>query len=223
MKKNCEICGKPSGMYPLCLTHLKLKDEGKVVKCPNCGKWKLSTEKCNCQKNNDDYIDKSKCIICNELTEDNYIFCKNCYYKYKNKTIMLKIKNCKEIILLDDSYEGVYVCDDGHIVKSEQERDIDNYFFKKGIAHAYEPSYSIDNNPEHDIHPDFYLPQLDIYIEHWGYDESNKKYNEQKNYKMQFYKRDKITLICTTIKDMKNVNASLDRKLKFYNKNEINE
>ena len=38
--KFCQICNKPSGMYPLCKEHLKMKDEGKVIK-DNNGKWIL--------------------------------------------------------------------------------------------------------------------------------------------------------------------------------------
>ena len=30
--KRCAICGEPSGFYPLCKHHLKLKEEGKVIK-----------------------------------------------------------------------------------------------------------------------------------------------------------------------------------------------
>ena len=48
MGKNCVICGKPSGMYPLCREHLQMKAEGKVVKCEECGKWHLITQYCGC-------------------------------------------------------------------------------------------------------------------------------------------------------------------------------
>lgn len=30
--KRCAICGEPSGYYPLCKHHMKLKEEGKVIK-----------------------------------------------------------------------------------------------------------------------------------------------------------------------------------------------
>lgn len=87
MIKNCEICGKPSGMYPLCITHLKLKDEGKVVKCPNCGKWKLTEDECICTKQNKstttntNTIINKKCIICDNETILGHLFCKDCYYE----------------------------------------------------------------------------------------------------------------------------------------------
>ena len=58
MGKTCAICGKPSGMYPLCREHLKMKAEGKVVKCEDCGVWHLIDEPCDCEDEdfNDDEI-----------------------------------------------------------------------------------------------------------------------------------------------------------------------
>ena len=45
---DCKICGKPSGMYPLCKDCFKLRDEGKVVKCETCGEWHRSESPCKC-------------------------------------------------------------------------------------------------------------------------------------------------------------------------------
>jgi len=41
--KTCQICGRPSGMYPLCFDHMRMKNEGKVVK-NEAGAWVLQTE-----------------------------------------------------------------------------------------------------------------------------------------------------------------------------------
>lgn len=228
MGKSCVICGKPSGMYPLCREHLQMKAEGKVVKCEDCGIWHFSNEACKCQRQESEEIlifgtaSDTECIICRQQS-NGYWFCKDCYRQYKNKEIHLRIKNCSDVDLLDDSYEGVYICADGHIVKSKSERDIDNYLFYHDIFHVYEKAFPIDDNPEHDLHPDFYLPKLDVYIEHWGYDESNIKYNEAKNYKIQKYREASVTLICTHEKtDAKDIDTALDRKLKLYKKNQIN-
>lgn len=35
----CQVCGAASGKYPLCRDCNKKKEEGKVFKCPKCGKW----------------------------------------------------------------------------------------------------------------------------------------------------------------------------------------
>ena len=40
----CQICGAKSGFYPLCKDCFKLKDEGKITKCEECGIWKKDTK-----------------------------------------------------------------------------------------------------------------------------------------------------------------------------------
>ena len=55
MGKTCVICGKSSGIYPLCRHHLEMKAAGEVVKCENCGTW---------------YEVKDGCPNCNQYTEE---------------------------------------------------------------------------------------------------------------------------------------------------------
>lgn len=162
----------------------------------------------------------NKCIICGNDSK-NHTFCSKCYYKYKNKIITLKITHCSEMEIIENSYESPYTCEDGHIVKSQQEVLIDNYLFQHNIRHVYEKSFPIDNNKDHDLHPDFYLPDLDIYIEHFGI-KNNPKYEETKEYKIPFYQKARITLICTNSDDIPNISANLERKLKFFEKGKIN-
>ena len=227
MKKYCDVCGKPSGMYPLCPECFKLRDEGKVIKCENCGKWHLSNQKCSCQKceieTNDDF--GSDCIICGEEA-NGYLFCKECYKKYCDKSILLKITNCTDIELLQvlDKHEEQLICKcaDGHKVRSKSEMLIDDWLFYHGYAHAYEKALPIDSDKNHDLHPDFYLIKEDIYIEHWGY-ENRKDYQKAKEYKLEQYKKLGITVICTTELDISDINAALERKLKYYQKGKINE
>ncbi len=76
--------------------------------------------------------------------------------------------------------------------KSNEERFIASYFNKKGIKYYYEKPLEIDGNL---LHPDFYLPEYDIYVEYWG------QYNDPFYYKTQYlpkkklYKQEKIQLI----------------------------
>jgi len=44
----CQICGEKSGYLPLCKPCFKLRDEDKVIKC-ECGKWRRTDDKCECQ------------------------------------------------------------------------------------------------------------------------------------------------------------------------------
>ena len=236
MAKTCVICGKPSGMYPLCVEHLKAKNEGTVVKCEECKTWHYVDKPCKCNaesikeepkienvENHINSLDKPAsvevkfinnegcCLTCGNPAEGK-MFCKTCYHKYKNKTLLVKITKCDTLEVLDESYEGIYICKDGHVVKSKSEREIDNYLYNNNIRHTYEKKIRMfDGTP---IHPDFYLPDRDIYIEHWGYDESNVKYTETKNMKMDFYRKKGITLICTYEKtDVKDIDEALEFKL----------
>ena len=79
MGKTCQICGKPSGFYPLCTEHMKLKTEGKVIKCEQCQKWHLIDSPCDCDKNiKENTQDGNKCIICESESKDKTL-CLNCY------------------------------------------------------------------------------------------------------------------------------------------------
>ena len=120
------------------------------------------------------------------------LFSLQCYRKYKDKKLLIKITKCKEIEIMDESYDGIYVCKDGHIVKSMAEREIDNFLFEEGIPHAYEKSISMYSDPKNDIHLDFCLPNfkgsgIDVYIEHWGMNTNNIEYKKSMKYKMKIY------------------------------------
>ena len=209
-QKVCSKCGKEIYEY----IHITYQNNKEEFFCTECAEL-------------EDLMDfksvneiKRKCLLCDNQIGYDLLFCKDCYNKYKNKSIFLKVENSSKITYFDeaDKYESsiTYTCKDGHKVRSKAEREIDNYLYEHNIRHAYEKTYPIDNNPNNDLHPDFYLPDLDVYIEHWGY--KDKKYEEEKNYKLKIYQKDKINLIETTEEDMKDIETNLTRKLKFYKK-----
>ncbi len=209
-QKICSECGKEIYEY----IHITYQNNKEEIFCTECAKL-------------EDIMDfkainelKHKCLLCNNEIEIDSLFCKDCYNKYKNKSIFLKVENLSKFSYFDETnkYESsiTYTCKDGHKVRSKAEREIDNYLYEHNIRHTYEKSYPIDDNPNNDLHPDFYLPDLDVYIEHWGY--KNKNYEEEKNYKLNIYHKDKVNLIETTEEDMKDIETNLTRKLKFYKK-----
>ena len=229
----CPICGEPTylvwGKNPrkdgLCKKHADQLFNEKIEQCSNCNKWIEKGQICDCKKQNTEEEfekqEENKCLLCDE-DSGKYLFCKKCFSKYYKKTLLLKIKvdRNQKLELLNESYEGVYTCKDGHIVKSKSERDIDNYLFEHQIAHAYEKPLVIGKEI---FKPDFYLKDKDVYLEHWGYDESNKEYTNRKEYKLPKYKEKGITLIQTNEKDMQDVETSLELKLTNYIIGEINE
>lgn len=65
----------------------------------------------------------------------------------------------------------------GEKVKSREETMIANYLFLNGVNYIYEPIYPFLDNTDRmrkTYHPDFYLPDYDIYLEHFGIDRENK-------------------------------------------------
>ena len=239
MANSCQFCGYYSGKYILCKTCNALRSNGELSKCEECGEWYITRDKCKCQKgsglfsfikdkisnlfddeceylDDDENMDESICLIC-EAPSNGYLFCPACYRKYKKKTILLSIANCKKIELLKESYtdQYTYVCEDGHIVKSKSERYIDDFLFNHNVRHVYEKEIRINQNTS--IHPDFYLPDLNVYIEHWGFGKENTQYTRQKQWKLDFYRQNHFTLICTyESSDGQNLGSSLDMKLRTF-------
>ena len=64
----------------------------------------------------------------------------------------------------------------GDPVKSYEESQIANYLFLNGINYEYEPFYRYDTaTVEHrQYQPDFYLPDYDLYLEHFGIDRNKR-------------------------------------------------
>jgi hypothetical protein len=93
--KTCQICGKPSGIYPLCVEHLKMKSDGLVVK-NEAGNWVLkettptpstpkaapnppkSPSKPVESKPNEPASTTSSCIICSSPSNGKPL-CTSCY------------------------------------------------------------------------------------------------------------------------------------------------
>ena len=85
--KTCVICGEPSGMYPLCRTHLQEKNNGNVVKCEECGTWHYVDKPCKCKKETPQEApiesacqEDGKCIVCGEDAPHGSL-CRDCYYE----------------------------------------------------------------------------------------------------------------------------------------------
>lgn len=238
MKKEehlCPICGEPTYKYMgnyrkdgLCQKHGAALKSGEIILDEGLFR-DVKTGKILNKDYKEPKMEKhARCLACGKKVEPGYLFCSDCYHKYADKDLLIRISHCKDPKILDDSYEGKYVCKDGHVVKSKAEIIIDNYLFEHMIPHAYEKALPIDADPEHDLHPDFCLPNfknkgLDVYIEYWGYNENNIKYTESKKYKIKIYKEKKTTVISTEDKDISDIEASLGRKLEYYKEKEVNE
>ena len=184
----CQICGEKSGFYPLCSKCNKLKDQGKVTKCEDCGIWK----------------------------EGDKPLCRECYFKNK-KSDERKSANYKaseieaEETNFRSKFPATFRAEDGHMVRSKAEQIIDNWLYHKGIVHAYERRVPI----EEEVYCDFFIPiGQKVWIEFWGLDET--KYLKRKELKKKFYQAHKKNLIELTDKDIENLDDNMPIKLRKY-------
>ena len=180
----CPICGEPTRVYMgnarkdrLCGKHadmlkageLVLDEEGKPI-------TKYQDIKTPFTKSEKEEKSDLTCIICKDPSNGKH-FCYKCYQKYKNRAVDIRVINCQETEILDEYGNLQYKCDDGRKVRSKSEKIISDFLFKYNIRTIYEkPVFYYPKDGETvTLHPDFYLPDYDIYIEHNGVNEKSYK------------------------------------------------
>ena len=229
MEKTCPICGKPTNVYMghvrkdgLCREHGMQVNKGELEQCPDCGKWNKTGELCKCkkktkaetaeEKKENEKIDLN-CIICGNSSNGKH-FCLDCYHKYKEKSIDIRITNCKEIKILDQYGNLTIECDDGRKVRSRAEALISNFFYNNKIRSVYEKTiYYEENGESKTLHPDFYLPDYELYIE---YNEIKKKsYLKSKEYTKKIYEKLGFKVIIMDDQDLNSIAGFLKPILKI--------
>ena len=153
-----------------------------------------------------------------QLLEKNYMFLSK--YLYKKQKMNLLINEAYNDYLINkisdidfrEKWPKSYVCDDGHCVRSLSEMLIDNWLFRNGYSHVYEKIIDIQKDNKSLMVCDFYLPDLDIYIEYWGkYDE---KYIARKHAKRKIYNDYNLKLIELDYESIKRINEVMAKKIK---------
>ncbi len=101
---------------------------------------------------------------------------------------------------------------DGTLVQSEGEGKIAEWLTAQGLAYRYDTKYRIIK--EFQIRPDFYLSELDVYIEYWGMD--TPQYNMSMYKKKMLYQQEGKRLISVYPKDLPALSEnSLRRNFSF--------
>lgn len=95
----------------------------------------------------------------------------------------------------------------GNMVRSYEELRISNFLFRQGIKFEYEATYPVKVvSPGHKVYqPDYYLPDLDVYIEHFGIDKKGNtrkdidrdKYHAEMKWKIKMHEEHGTELIQT--------------------------
>ena len=101
---------------------------------------------------------------------------------------------------------------DGTVVQSAGERTIADWLTARGIAYRYDAKFRIIG--EFQIRPDFYLPELDVYIEYWGLNTPQYKMSMYK--KQMLYQQEGKRLISVYPADLPRLDTLLRTKLQLF-------
>ena len=212
----CPICGEPTRVYMgkarkdrLCGKHADMLKAGEIVLNEDGQYISPKAEPAEAPKNAP--ASDITCIICGDPSNGKH-FCLSCYRDYKDKSIDLRITNCKEIEILDKYGNLTIECDDGRKVRSRAEALISNFFYNNKIRSVYEKTiYYKENGEDKTLHPDFYLPDYEVYIE---YNEITKKsYLKSKEYTQGIYDKLGLRVIIMDDKDLNSIAGCLKPKL----------
>ena len=177
----CFICTDETQGSPFCEYCLKIHSKIQLLDILNN---KLAPKSIAELESSQEEIENN-CFLCRKKT--NSIFCSECIEKYSGKNLAIIIsdlRDVKRIQEVDKHFSfAIYKCKDGHMVRSKSEMAIDNFLFDHKVRHVYEKDLTVNGIT---IHPDFYLPDLDVYIEHLGY-KGYKKYDDQTEFKKALY------------------------------------
>ena len=100
----------------------------------------------------------------------------------------------------------------GTLVQSHGERMLADWFSAHHIAYRYDERYRILSG--HAVRPDFYLPELDVYVEYWGMDTADYKIGMLK--KQQLYQQEGKRLISVYPTDKPRLDTLLRSKLALF-------
>ena len=153
------------------------------------------------------------CQRCNaRVTADEYarsqqtfqrVFCDRCFDE-----VFLERRNFETQVETNKTIEAR----NGTVVQSEGERRIADWLTAHGIAYRYDAKYRII--AEFQIRPDFYLPEMDVYIEYWGLETPQYKMSMYK--KQILYQQEGKRLISVYPQDLSGLDRLLAAKLRFY-------
>ena len=238
-EKKCPICGQPTFLvynkHPrkdgLCYMHSKMLFNKEIEQCENCGKWHNTNEPCECEKikekqeeannENEEEIEQENteseltCLLCGKPS-NGYHFCLDCWKKYHDRAIDVCISFCREAKIIDEYGNRNKKTKDGHFVRSLAEREIANYLFDHRVRVVYEQSitYTNEQGEEKALHPDFYLPDYNLYIEFNGL--NSNYYLEMKNYSSKIYEQLGLTVETIQADDINDLELTIARILKKY-------
>lgn len=131
------------------------------------------------------------------------VFCDRCFDE-----VFLERRNFETQVEINKTVEA----GDGTVVQSEGEKRIAEWLTAHALAYRYDNKFRIIG--EFQIRPDFYLPELDVYIEYWGLDTSQYKMSMYK--KQTLYQQEGKRLVSIYPKDLPVLDSLMRTKLNRY-------
>ncbi len=131
------------------------------------------------------------------------VYCDRCFDE-----VFLERRNFETQVEINKTIEAR----DGTLVQSGGERRIAEWLTAQGIAYRYDAKFRII--AEFQIRPDFYLPELDVYIEYWGLDTPQYKMSMYK--KQTLYQQEGKRLISVYPQDLPRLDQVLSTKLRLF-------
>lgn len=118
-----------------------------------------------------------------------------------------------EIVERSESAEPTFKTKTGHLVRTRAEMMIANFLFENSLLFQYNSVATWADKD--DFRPSFYVPKLDLYIDHHPYDYL-KEYQKIMKAKIKQYEKHKKKHIYIASEDEKNIEESIRLKMKPY-------
>lgn len=233
----CPICGESTRIYMgnarkdrLCGKHADMLKAGKIIANEDGTFVDPKTKMILNQNATTENVDKFSgggvpssdeseltCIICGKPSNGKH-FCIECWKKYKDKAIDIRITHCTSTQVLDEYGNKTKKAKDGRFVRSLSEKIILDYFFDNYIRIVYEKTipYKNEKGEEKELHPDFYLKDYDLYIEFNGL--TNKSYLKMKNYTTKIYQEKGLKVEILESSDIDDIETTMEKLLSKYPK-----
>jgi len=152
-------------------------------------------QRCNVSVTADEFARSSQVFL--------RVFCDRCFDE-----VFLERRNFEMQVEINKVIEAR----DGTVVQSEGERRLADWLTAHGLVFRYDAKFRII--AEFQIRPDFYLPELDVYIEYWGLDTPQYKMSMYK--KQILYQQEGKRLISVYPKDLPSLDSLLLKKLGLF-------
>jgi hypothetical protein len=152
-------------------------------------------QRCNAQASAEEYARSQQAF--------QRVYCDRCFDE-----VFLERRNFETQVEINKTIEAR----DGTLVQSKGERCIAEWLTAQGLAYRYDAKFRII--AEFQIRPDFYLPELDVYIEYWGLDTPQYKMSMYK--KQTLYQQEGKRLISVYPQDLPRLESLLSAKLRLF-------